>query len=363
MNVTGEQPLSDEERENAVQAEIDRREIQLEATRQMASKGARLPEPENANDMQVVRTEWIITGWLELGVVGILAAKYAAGKSFLTLDWACCTACERDWQNCRTTRGNVLYIAGEGGVAQAKRFKAWKQEHQDVDDEAVIFLRGPVNVATDAGREYLVGLIRKYDITLVIIDTLAKCAGLAEEASSTEMRPFIQACYQLRDAREECGTTVLIVHHFGKDQRKGARGTSALPSDTDVSLEMYRDDEGRITLHADKLKDAELPPDIGLQLRKVYLKERWGTESSCVIESGELADIATKSRSKSASYLDAMSATEARTAKEVAELLGIKPDTVSKLLRGGEKSGTCHRQGKKGQEDLWLRSVTRSNDV
>ena len=41
----------------------------------------------------------------------------------------------------------------------------------------------------------------------MIIDTLAKCAGLAEEASATEMRPFICACYELRDAHEECGTT------------------------------------------------------------------------------------------------------------------------------------------------------------
>lgn len=359
MNITEEQPLTAEQREQRIQAEIDRQEILREADRRMADKDAELPEPENANDMQIMQTKWVVEGWLELGVVGLLSARYAAGKSFLALDWSCCAATERDWQQRRTDKANVLYVAGEGGVAQAKRFKAWKQEHQEVDDDAIIFLRGPINVASEAGRNYLIGLIRKYDITLVVIDTLAKCAGLAEEASSTEMRPFIRACYALRDAREECGTTVLIVHHFGKDQRKGARGTSALPSDTDVNLEMYRDDEGRITLHADKLKDAETPPDLGLRLRKVHLKERWGTESSCVVESGELADIATKARSRSASYLDALSVTQGRTAAEIAELLGggIKPDTVSKLLRDGEKSTACHRHGKRGQSDLWLRKV------
>ena len=289
MKITEEQPLTDEEREEAIRARVDALEIEDEARRRLASRDATLPEPENANDMQIVRTEWIVAEWLELGIVGLLSAKYAAGKSFLVLDWACCAASGLRWQGHRTTRANVLYIAGEGGVAQAKRFKAWKQEHTEIKDDAIIFLRGPVNVASEAGKAYLIELIQKYDITLVVIDTLAKCAGLAEEASATEMRPFIRACYDLRDAREECGTTVLIVHHFGKNQSRGARGTSALPSDTDVNLEMYRDDEGRITLHADKLKDAELPADVGLRLRKVHLKERWGTESSCVVESGELA--------------------------------------------------------------------------
>ena len=58
-------------------------------------------------------------------------------KSFLVLDWSCCAASERNWQGRRTDKANVLYIAGEGGVAQAKRFKAWKQEHGEIEDDTV----------------------------------------------------------------------------------------------------------------------------------------------------------------------------------------------------------------------------------
>jgi hypothetical protein len=312
---------------------LERLQDQQWAQLQMAAGDENLPEPENANDMKIVRTEWIVTGWLELGVVGILAAKYAAGKSFLVLDWACCAASERRWQGQRTTKANVLYIAGEGGVAQAKRFKAWKQEHQEIDDDAIIFLRGAVNVANEAARVYLAGLIRKYNITLVIIDTLAKCAGLADEASATEMRPFINACYQLRDAREECGTTVLIIHHFGKDPRKGARGTSALPSDTDVNLEMWRDDAGRITLHADKLKDAELPKDIGLKLRTVHLEERWGTETSCVIESGAQAVLKPVKEDKDAPVLKHLANNPGTSVLAAATALGQDEENTRKQLK------------------------------
>jgi AAA domain/FaeA-like protein len=191
----------------------------------------------------------------------------------------------------------------------------------------------------------------------VIIDTLAKCAGLAEEASSTEMRPFIRACQDLRNVLEECGTTVLIVHHFGKNPKQGGRGTSALPSDTDFSLEMHRDEAGRITLHADKLKDHERPPDMGLSLRKVYLEEKWGTESSCVIERGSQANV--KSAREAAretkdqpvlSYLNQSSGVS--TAK-VAEATGQDADNTRKQLIRLEAEGKV-RLEKIGRATRWF---------
>ena len=157
------------------------------------------------------------------------------------------------------------------------------------------------------------------------------------------MRPAVAAEHVL--AREECGTTVLIVHNFGKDQRKGARGTSALPSDTDVNLEMYRDDAGRITLHADKLKDAELPPDIGLQLRKVYLKERWGTESSCVIESGELAVTKPDKKDKDQPVLDYLAEHPGSSGASMARALKQNKDNTNKQLKRLKDEGKVMSEG------------------
>ena len=247
-------------------------------------------------------------------------------------------------------QGQRAVHRGRGGVAQAKRFKAWVQENESIEDDAVIFLRGAVNVADPAAKAYLIKLIQKYEITLVIIDTLAKCAGLAEEASSTEMRPFIRACYELRDAHEDCGTTVLIVHHFGKDLRKGGRGTSALPSDTDINLEMYRDDDGRISLHADKLKDAELPRDIGLRLRKVHLAEKWGTESSCVIESGAMAVMKPSKPDKDQPVLDYL--TEHPGSSVAAAAQG----TVTTSAAGHQDEGNTRKQLKRLKEEGKVRT-------
>ncbi|MFZ9114967.1 MAG: AAA family ATPase, partial [bacterium] len=79
---------------------------------------------------------------------------------------------------------------------------------------------------------------------------------VADENSTQGMSQFVT---MLDTLRSQWGCTVLIVHHTGKDRSKGARGNSALLGALDASFMVEMDEEKRITLSNQKMKDGETP--------------------------------------------------------------------------------------------------------
>jgi RecA-family ATPase len=63
------------------------------------------------------------------------------------------------------------------------------------------------------------------DAKLVVVDTVARVLPGAEENASKEMGLFVVACDAIR---ETCGVAVIGVHHSGKDEDRGMRGSSSL---------------------------------------------------------------------------------------------------------------------------------------
>jgi hypothetical protein len=72
---------------------------------------------------------------------------------------------------------------------------------------------------------------------LIVIDTLNRCYD-GEENSVSDMGNFIRACDRLR--AEFDGATVVIVHHTGKDEDRGSRGTSAMECAVDSMFQLKR---------------------------------------------------------------------------------------------------------------------------
>jgi hypothetical protein len=91
------------------------------------------------------------------------------------------------------------------------------------------------------------------------------------------MNAFVNGCDHLRAAFP--GTTVLVVHHSGKDQKKGARGSMALPGATDAVFALIRSGDARKLLN-EKQKDGEEAKPILLDLVQVRLADE---ETSLVV--------------------------------------------------------------------------------
>ncbi|WJV63015.1 AAA family ATPase [Pectobacteriaceae bacterium CE70] len=73
--------------------------------------------------------------------------------------------------------------------------------------------------------------------------------------AAKNMGAFIQGYDAIKAATQ---ATVLIIHHSGKDQDKGARGSSAFRASLDVEFNVSREgDDGALILSRTKMKEAE----------------------------------------------------------------------------------------------------------
>ena len=225
------------------------------------------------------------TGGLVKGLIGeqSLCAIYGpsnTGKTFLALDLAEHLSAGLDWCGRRINAARpVLYLAAEGGVSLENRVAAICQEKQELaTNQNFHLLSVPINLIQDRDE-----LVRALDFVpgAIFIDTLAQ-AFQGDENSGREMGEFLSACEKLRD-RFRCA--VIVIHHTGKDQAKGARGHSSLRAALDTELALDQAD-GVVTLCATKQRDFPIGGTLHYRLKQVVLGyDDDGDEiTSCVIE-------------------------------------------------------------------------------
>jgi hypothetical protein len=227
------------------------------------------PKPERRHKLQwlhdyadnVSDPTWLIPGILPSTGIGMMYGPSGSYKSFLALDMALCLAYGHAGQwGAPPVKNDVLFFAGEGPVATSKkRWPAWlehaKIENRD-EHRFLIMDRVPLHSDTDAW-EAIKADLAELDAkpALIVIDTLARLlTGLDENSAKdiTMVTGFLESLARYY----EC--FVLVIHHTGKDEKKGARGSSALLANVDASFSTTKKDGGS-ALSVVKQKDADVP--------------------------------------------------------------------------------------------------------
>jgi putative DNA primase/helicase len=217
----------------------------------------------------------------------MLYGESGSFKSFLALDMALCLAFGIPGQwGAPPVKNDVLFFAGEGPVATAKkRWPAW-MEWQSIEfrNDHRFFISSEVPLYTDTAAWENVKLDLaelKAKPSLIIIDTMTRLITGLDENSAKDASMVTKFMEQL--ARYyEC--FVLAIHHTGKDQNKGARGSSAFYAnmDTVISTKLK---QGGTELRVKKQKDA----DVSEESSNFAVKE---IGASIVLErTAELADL------------------------------------------------------------------------
>ncbi len=118
---------------------------------------------------------------------------------------------------------------------------------------------------------------------LLILDTLSRFFGSGDENAARDMTVFLRAVDQLRKRHPKLH--VMVVHHSGKDETKGMRGSSALKgaADTVIFCEKVN---GLHNAVVEKQKDGEegLAFPFALKPVDVGTDEDGSPISSCVVE-------------------------------------------------------------------------------
>ena len=225
--------------------------------------------PDSAFENRPAR-QWLIPSILPKEGIALVFGLPGCGKSFLVMAWSLCIASGMPWLGRQVLQGPVAYIAGEGAFGIGPRIKAWKTHHQFSGESGVQWFDEAV-ILQDASHfnELLTAFAEDFPQppVLVVIDTLSRCSGGADENSNTEMAKVIAAA-DLIQRHFHC--TVLIIHHGGKDRDRGPRGASSLVGNTETNIEVVQTTEG-CRVKCFKQKDAPKFAPISLKLQQVQI--------------------------------------------------------------------------------------------
>lgn len=231
---------------------------------------------------------WVIKGVLPQAALAVVYGASGSGKTFAVTDLVMAVARGEAWRGKRVRQMPVAYVVAEGAGGFRKRVYAYGHHH-GVDLTTV-----PLHVLGDApnlldardAKELIRALQALGPVGIVVVDTLAQTTPGANENAGEDMGRALAHCKRIHAAT---GALVLLVHHSGKDQAKGARGWSGLKAACDAEVEVTRTPTGR-KLSLTKAKDGVDGLEWGFDLDIVTLgiDEEGDEITSCVVREAEI---------------------------------------------------------------------------
>ena len=244
--------------------------------------GLRFLDVDELEDLEPIK--WLIDGHVpQSAFIGLYGASGGL-KSFIALEMAMAIATGRDWFGSPVTPGLVVYVAGEGQRGMAKRVIGWRRSKPDAPRPNFKLLPHAVAMPTGEGNALIEAIATLPEPpALIILDTLARMFGPGDENAQKDMNAFIAACGRLQAAT---GAAVLVVHHTGKDEAKGERGSSNLRAALDTSIFVRRKGRGVELINQaphGKQKDADEFEDLKLYAAKVNFEVKGIPETTLVL--------------------------------------------------------------------------------
>lgn len=236
---------------------------------------------------------WIVKGVLPQAGLAVIYGASGAGKSFVVLDLALAIARGQPWRGRKVRQGRVAYVAAEGADGFRKRLAAYAQHHKvDLAQVPMAVLNGAPNLMLlEDAKDLAVGVLAAgADTSVIVVDTLAQTTPGANENAGEDMGKALGHCKRLH---ELTGALVVLIHHSGKDQARGARGWSGLRAAADAEIEVVRTETGQRSLRLSKAKDGEDGLEWGFALDVVQIGADEDLEpiTSCVVAEAELQGV------------------------------------------------------------------------
>ena len=230
---------------------------------------------------ELLPPNYILKSWLVADDLSCLYGPSGSAKSFLVADICLHVAMGWPWNGYKVKQVNALYLAVEGGSGFINRVNALKK-HYNLEDKDVPFFLYPRTISFSKSKDpdLVIETVQHRDIGLVVIDTLSQ-AMEGDENSAKDMGAFIR---NMKAVQEATGAHVMVIHHTGKDKRKGERGSYALRGNLETVIEVSGDENPRMA-KLRKQKDGEAGIEFYFKLDQLVLGiDADGDEiTSCVV--------------------------------------------------------------------------------
>ena len=190
---------------------------------------------------------YLIPDWLVQDTVTCVYGAPGAYKTYFMLEAGYCLAAGIPFAGQQVQRTSVAYVAAEGQRGLAMRLEALSEAHQVIPaHNSFRLITQPLNLLDDDAVTRFIRYLgdleqrEKIDFRLVVLDTYSQCISGADENSQAVASKASSAMIRIR---RELETTVVYVHHTGKDDSREMRGSDALRANTDGAVKIVKDDE------------------------------------------------------------------------------------------------------------------------
>ena len=255
----------------------------------------------DADDITAVTTaDDFVEGLLSTAQMSVVYGPSNCGKTFFMSDLCLHIALGKSWRGRDIDAGGVIYVAAEGAYGIRNRLAAFKQ-HYDIKD-GIPFSVIPASVNMLDAEVDVTKLINTINmkaqemghVAIVVLDTLARVMAGGNENAAEDMGLLVINADKIRHAT---GAHVCFIHHSGKDESRGARGSSALRAATDTEIEIKK--LGNISA-ATVTKQREMEIDgsfvFGLTVVEIGVNDRGRAVTSCVVREIDPGTVKQKKR-------------------------------------------------------------------
>lgn len=213
---------------------------------------------------------WQVKHLLPRASLAMIYGASGAGKSFAAIDLALAIARGNPYGHpasaVKSNPGAVIYVAAEGAGGIGQRLLAYAKHHNissaDLAAPFKVLAAAPdLSNAEDVARiVHAANTQLNAPPALIVMDTFAQVTPGLDE-NSKDVQQAISMANELI-ARLSC--TVLLIHHAGKDEARGARGWSGIRAAVDTELHV--------------LKDKQDDPDVAPQWLMEVTKQKDGRD-------------------------------------------------------------------------------------
>lgn len=235
--------------------------------------------------------QYLISGYLIRGTIGVVYGPSGHGKSFLVLDWLLRVCTGMSFAGRPVVPGAAVYVAAESSGMNL-RLGAWINRWQPRSVDLAGFIMSSSDMRDPGEVAALVETLHGQPVApaLIVLDTLAWSMLGGDENKVQDIMLVLAAAKRLN---EEFGATVLIVHHTGKKGDE-ERGSSALRAGSDTMIKVTATGD-TMTVEVTKQKDSAPPPTLWLRRSVIVVHDPNGggddpevfvfpVGTSCVVE-------------------------------------------------------------------------------
>jgi len=213
---------------------------------------------EIINDKTTPPKPIIDKGVLLDGTILLIVGPAKSKKTFLTQNLALAIAFGNDFSGFRIPKPKkVFYFLAEGGYyPNRERIKRMvKGKDLKYSDNFMLGCFNYLPIDNDEAFDMMYKLIAEAKPEVLILDPLIRFHNADENSASQVSQVF----GRLRQLIDKLGISIILVHHTGKVESRGSRGSSAIIGEYDSRITLHSESNGNTRLSFD-MRHVETPP-------------------------------------------------------------------------------------------------------